>query len=91
MITTDDTTTTVGLPPGWKMKTSKTTADKSCVAVKHLEDFRYAEVRYEPDSDKFGNDYAVYKVNCEGPGTYQAELYGRFENLNGAIKAGDRL
>jgi hypothetical protein len=91
MTITDDTTTTVGLPPGWKMNTSKTAADRSCVAVKHLEDFKYAEVRYEPEDGVFGNDYAVYKVNCEGPGAYQAELFGRFENLHGAIKAGERL
>ena len=90
MTTTDDTTTT-GLPPGWKMNETKITKDRSCVVKKHLENFTYAEVRYEPDGDKFGNDYAVYKVNCEGPGAYHAELYGRFENLNNAIKAGERL
>lgn len=72
-----------GLPPGWKY------GEKRCVVFKHLEDFKYAEVRYEPHRRNGGNDYVLYTVNCDGPGH---EIHqGVFEDLNKAIKAGDRL
>ena len=86
----NENTATTGLPPGWKMNTPRTDPDKPCIALKHLEDFKYAEIHYEP-VDGVLNDYALYRVDCEGPGPYQSELQGRFEDLNKAIRAGERL
>lgn len=74
-----------GLPPGW---TRKGITSKSCVLTKPLEDFKHAEIRYEPDL-QWGHDYALYVVDCDGPKSDQRK--GIFNDLNKAIQAGDEL
>ena len=76
-----------GLPPGWQY--SKSSPKGDCIVHKHLEDFKYVEVRYE--ADEFGHDYSLYLVDCEGPGPYQATHKGRFDDLSKAIQGGNRL
>lgn len=71
------------LPPGWTTATGK-----SCVVFKPLEDFKYAEVRYEPDP-QWGHDYALYTVDRDGPRRDHRE--GIFHDMNKAMQAGDRL
>lgn len=82
------------LPPGWELSKNREGPDKNCIAYKHLEDFKYAEVRYEPQKiSAFGGgfDYALYKVDVEGPGPYVEIRQGSFEDLGKAFRAGDLL
>ena len=71
-----------GLPPGWKH------GSKSCVIHKALDDYKHAEIRYEPDS-QWGHDYALYVVECDGPRAESRK--GKFADLNKAISAGNQL
>ena len=72
-----------GLPPGWEYSKGE-----RCIVSKHLEDFKYAEIRYEPDN-KFGWDYALYLVNRDGP-THE-ERQSRHSDLTKALRAGNTL
>lgn len=72
-----------GLPPGWDWA-----GTKDCLVRKPLEDFKYAEIRYEPDS-KWGHDYALYTVNRDGP--RDEERKGKFDDLGKALVAGEKL
>lgn len=77
--------TITGLPPGWVPSKNKI---NNVVVCKHLEDFKFVEIRYEPDA-RFGHDYSVYVVNIDGP--FQEDKKGSFEDLGKALSFGSRL
>ncbi len=75
-------------PKGWDLPSSSV-EDRSCVLVKHLEDFKYAEIHYEPD-DKWGHDYALYKVDVDGM-SYSRNKQGSYQDIGKAVAEGNKL
>lgn len=68
------------LPTGWeKSRTGE------CVVHRTLDDFRYAEVRFDPHKSM----YVLYKVCVDGP--RQEDERGRYDDLTKAMRQGDYL
>lgn len=68
------------LPPGWE-----TPRNNEYIAMRQIEDFTYAHVRYDANQDQ----YVLEAVNRDGP--RQTNLLGRYVDLGKAFRAGDKL